>query len=91
MWLLPCKAHNFMLTGSRMLENCLRGPIQYASYNIAMTFTYNDLLLGSKPQNCPLFMTTYIREQKVNVILMDGGLAVNIIPKSAINDLGTAI
>ena len=31
-------------------------PIQYASCNIAVTFTDDDLLLGSKPHNRPLFM-----------------------------------
>ena len=33
-------------------------------------------------------MIGYIREQKVRCILVDGGLAVNIMPKSTMNDLG---
>ncbi|KAL0447773.1 UNVERIFIED_CONTAM: hypothetical protein Slati_1905200 [Sesamum latifolium] len=41
----------------------------------AMTFTDEDLLLGSKPHNRPLFVTCYAREQKVNRILIDGGSA----------------
>jgi len=45
-------------------------------------------LLGSKPHNCPLFVTGYIREHKVRCILVDGGSAVNIMPKSKMNDLG---
>ncbi|KAL0439247.1 UNVERIFIED_CONTAM: hypothetical protein Slati_2407700 [Sesamum latifolium] len=45
-----------------------------------ITFTYEDLLLGSKPHNCPLFVVGYVREQKVNRILIDGGSAVNILP-----------
>ncbi|KAK4382830.1 hypothetical protein Sango_2835700 [Sesamum angolense] len=32
----------------------------------AMTFTDEDLLLGSKPHNKPLFVTCYAHEQKVN-------------------------
>jgi len=32
-------------------------------------------------------MTGYIKEQKVNRILMDRGLSVNIIPKSTMHDL----
>ncbi|KAL0438959.1 UNVERIFIED_CONTAM: hypothetical protein Slati_2378900, partial [Sesamum latifolium] len=36
----------------------------------AMTFTDEDLLLGSKPHNRPLFVTCYAREQKVNRILL---------------------
>ena len=37
-------------------------PIQCASSNTAITFTDNDLLLGSKPHNRPLFVTGYITE-----------------------------
>ncbi|KAL0413001.1 UNVERIFIED_CONTAM: hypothetical protein Sradi_1501800 [Sesamum radiatum] len=45
-----------------------------------ITFTDEDLLLGSKPHNRPLFVAGYVREQKVNRILIDGGSAVNILP-----------
>ncbi|KAL0445566.1 UNVERIFIED_CONTAM: hypothetical protein Slati_1684500 [Sesamum latifolium] len=45
-----------------------------------ITFTDEDLLLGSKPHNRPLFIAGYVREQKVNRILIDGGSAVNILP-----------
>jgi len=38
---------------------------QYAACNLSITFSNDDLLLGSKPHNCPLFITAYIREQKV--------------------------
>jgi len=38
------------------------GPVQCASYNTAVTFTDDDLLLGSKPYNRPLFVTGCIRE-----------------------------
>jgi len=60
----------------------------YVACNTAITFTDDDLLLGSKPHNCPLFVTGYIREQKIRWILVDGGSAVNIMPKSTMNDLG---
>ncbi|KAL0446182.1 UNVERIFIED_CONTAM: hypothetical protein Slati_1746100 [Sesamum latifolium] len=43
-------------------------------------FTDEDLLLGSKPHNRPLFVAGYAREQNVNRILIDGGSAVNILP-----------
>jgi len=42
---------------------------------------------GSKP----IFITRYIKEQKVKWILVDGGSAVNIVPKSTMNDLGIAV
>ena len=66
-------------------------PVQCASCNTAITFTDDDLLLGSKPHNRPLFVTGYIREQKVRRILVDGGSAVNIMPKSTMNDLGITV
>ncbi|KAL0423644.1 UNVERIFIED_CONTAM: hypothetical protein Sradi_0899200 [Sesamum radiatum] len=53
----------------------------------AMTFTDEDLLLGSKPHNRPLFVTYYAREQKVNRILIDGGSAVNILPLRIMKEL----
>ncbi|KAL0295969.1 UNVERIFIED_CONTAM: hypothetical protein Sradi_6649000 [Sesamum radiatum] len=37
----------------------------------AITFTDEDLLLGSKPHNRLLFVTCYAREQNVNCILID--------------------
>jgi len=43
----------------------------YASCHIAITFNDDNLLLASKPRNYPLFITCYIREQKVKQILVD--------------------
>jgi len=48
-------------------------------------------LLRFKPHNCPLFVTGYIRGEKVKRILIDGGSAINIMPKSTMNDLGVAV
>ncbi|KAK4381313.1 hypothetical protein Sango_2979800 [Sesamum angolense] len=53
-----------------------------------ITFTYEDLLLGSKPHNRPLLMVGYAREQKVNKILIDGGSTVNILPLRTLKELG---
>ncbi|XP_057251982.1 uncharacterized protein LOC130591977 [Beta vulgaris subsp. vulgaris] len=58
------------------------------SCNFALAFTDEDLLLGSKPHNRPLFVAGYIFGQRVNRILVDGGSAVNIMPKSTMIDLG---
>ncbi|KAM1331277.1 hypothetical protein ACFX15_043016 [Malus domestica] len=46
----------------------------------AIHFTDEDLLLGFKPYNRPLF--GYVREHKVNYMFVDGGSAINIMPKS---------
>ncbi|KAL0445938.1 UNVERIFIED_CONTAM: hypothetical protein Slati_1721700 [Sesamum latifolium] len=53
-----------------------------------ITFTDEDLLLGSKPHKCPLFVAGYPREQKVNKILIDGGSAVNILSLRTLKELG---
>ncbi|CAL2228190.1 unnamed protein product [Prunus armeniaca] len=57
----------------------------------SITFTDEDLLLGSKPHNCPLFVAWYVREQKLSRMLVDGGSAVNIMPKSTMTKLGITI
>ncbi|KAK4400662.1 hypothetical protein Sango_1172300 [Sesamum angolense] len=56
-----------------------------------INFTDEDLLLGSKPHNHPLFVAGYVREQKVNRILTDGGSAVNILPLRILKELGILI
>jgi len=66
-------------------------PLQCASCNTTVTFTDNNLLLGSKHHNRPLFVACYVKEQKVDRILADGGSVVNIMPKSTMHDLGITI
>jgi len=61
MWLLPLNTWDFILIGSRVGEMS-KGPVECASCNIAITLTDNDLLLGSKPHNCPFFVISCIRE-----------------------------
>ncbi|KAL0336532.1 UNVERIFIED_CONTAM: hypothetical protein Sradi_4865100 [Sesamum radiatum] len=56
-----------------------------------ITFTDEDLLLGSKPHNHHLFVAGYVCEQKVNRILIDGGSAVNILPLRILKKLGIPI
>ena len=48
----------------------------------AIIFTNEDLQLGSKPHNRPLFVTRYIREQNITRILIDEGFGINIMPKA---------
>ncbi|KAL0329080.1 UNVERIFIED_CONTAM: hypothetical protein Sradi_4894700 [Sesamum radiatum] len=56
-----------------------------------ITFTDEDLLLGSKPHNRPLFVVGYVREQKVNKLLIDRGSIVNILPLRILKELGISI
>ncbi|KAM1620591.1 hypothetical protein ACFX11_019333 [Malus domestica] len=57
----------------------------------AIKFTDKDLLLGSKPHNHPLFVLGYVREHKVNRMLVDGGSAINIMPKSTMTTIGIKV
>ena len=65
--------------------------IVYRAYCSSIIFTDDDHLLGSKIHNRPLFVTGYIREQKVNRILIDGGSAVNILPLKILKELGISL
>ncbi|KAL0461139.1 UNVERIFIED_CONTAM: hypothetical protein Slati_0001500 [Sesamum latifolium] len=53
-----------------------------------LSFTDEDLLLGSKPHNRPLFVLGFVQEQKVNRMLIDGGSVVNIMPRTTMKKLG---
>ena len=53
-----------------------------------ITFIDEDLQLGLKPYNRPMFVTGYIQEQNITRILIDGGSAVNIMPKTTMKQLG---
>ena len=61
---------------------------QCANCHGKITFTNKDLLLGSKSHNRPLFVSSYIREEKVSRILIDDGSAVNIMSKMTMKHLG---
>uniref|UniRef100_A0A2N9GU49 Retrotransposon gag domain-containing protein n=1 Tax=Fagus sylvatica TaxID=28930 RepID=A0A2N9GU49_FAGSY len=61
---------------------------QCANCHGKITFTDEDLLLGSKPHNRSLFVSGYIREEKVSRILIDDGSAVNIMSKVTMKRLG---
>jgi len=71
-WMLQCvdatlrhlKLYADKVKDAKESSKCLG---QHATYNTAITFTDNDLLLGSRPHNRPLFVTSYIREKKSSV------------------------
>jgi len=98
---LPNETHQHMVTALQCPEHYAKRvedvrempkvPVQCVSCNAAVIFTVNDLVLGSKPHNYPLFMTSYIKEQRVNRILVDGGLATSIMLKSMMYDLAIIV
>ncbi|XP_074299880.1 uncharacterized protein LOC141631058 [Silene latifolia] len=65
--------------------------IQCISCNAALTFSDEDLLHGSKPRNRPLYVSSYIRGQKVNIILIDGGSGFNLMLKATMKELGNTV
>ncbi|XP_074265755.1 uncharacterized protein LOC141588199 [Silene latifolia] len=77
------------LYAGKMKEKCepLSNRLD-VSLQCALSFSDEDLLLGSKPHNRPLYVSGYIRGQKVKRILIDGGSGVNIMPKATMNELG---
>ena len=56
-----------------------------------MTFADEDLLLGSKPHNRPLFFLGYTRGERVSRIFIDDGSAINIMPKGTMRRLGISV
>lgn len=57
-----------------------------------ITLRDEDLLLGSRPHNRPLFVTGYTREQRLDVVkLLDGGSAVNILALRTMKELGISM
>ena len=56
-----------------------------------MMFVDEDLLLGSKPHNRPLFVSGYTRGEIVSHNLIDDGSAVNIMPKGTMKHLGKSM
>lgn len=45
-------------------------------------------MLGYKPHNHPLYVSSFVREQKIDHILIDRGSAINILPKMKMRQLG---
>ncbi|KAL4201677.1 hypothetical protein AMTRI_Chr02g217350 [Amborella trichopoda] len=70
----PIKVDPAILT---ILQGCM--PI---------TFSEDDLHLREKFHNCPLFVTGELHACPINQILLDGGSAVNLIPRRILTQLG---
>nr|XP_027067664.1 uncharacterized protein LOC113693306 [Coffea arabica] len=51
-------------------------------------FDDDDLTVEFKTHNRPLFVSAYVREQKMSRVLIDGGSAVNIMSVRAMKELG---
>ncbi|WP_168415612.1 hypothetical protein [Acinetobacter indicus] len=56
-----------------------------------ITFSDEDLLLGHKSHNRPLFVSGYTRGIKINRILIDPGSSVNIMPLKTLKEIGLGV
>ena len=68
--------------------NALQQTQECCTCSPNLFFTDEDLLLGSKPHNRPLYVSGYAHEQKINCILINGDSAVKILLKMTMRRLG---
>ncbi|KAB2632370.1 hypothetical protein D8674_028617 [Pyrus ussuriensis x Pyrus communis] len=83
--------HEVQESKDKSLELGLHEYATCYAANDAITFIDEDLLLGLKPYNSPLFVSGYVKEYKVNRMLVDGGSAINIMPKSTMATIGIKV
>ncbi|XP_070039747.1 uncharacterized protein [Nicotiana tomentosiformis] len=53
-----------------------------------VTFTNDDLLLGDTLHNCPLYLISYMCDERSNRIVVDGGSSVNILLICTVKEFG---
>ncbi|KAL0368501.1 UNVERIFIED_CONTAM: hypothetical protein Scaly_1069000 [Sesamum calycinum] len=76
-----CKCH-------RLVGHAIQDCFVFKDKVMQLARQDEDLLIGSKPHNHPLFMAGYAGEQKVNRIFIDGGSTINILPLRTLKELG---
>ncbi|KAA0057705.1 retrotransposon gag protein [Cucumis melo var. makuwa] len=79
---------NALLNSAASSSSAPTATYKSTPYCMSINFSDEDLLLGSKLHKGPLYVSGYVREQRVDRILMDNGSAVNIMPKSTMRQLG---
>ncbi|KAA0051157.1 uncharacterized protein E5676_scaffold863G001200 [Cucumis melo var. makuwa] len=79
---------NALLNSAASSSSAPTATCESTPYCMSIDFLDEDLLLGSKLHNRPLYVYGYVREQRVDRILIDNGSAVNIMPKSTMRQLG---
>ncbi|TYK05044.1 uncharacterized protein E5676_scaffold1317G00070 [Cucumis melo var. makuwa] len=81
---------NAFLNSAASSSSAPTGTYESTPYCMSIDFSDEDLLLGSKLHNRPLYVSGYVREQRVDQILIDNGSVVNIM-KSTMRQLGILI
>ncbi|KAA0033768.1 uncharacterized protein E5676_scaffold1428G00900 [Cucumis melo var. makuwa] len=78
---------NALLNLAASSSSALTATCKSTPYCMSIDFSDEDLLLGSKLHNRHLYVFGYVREQRVDRILIDNGSAINIMPKSTMRQL----
>ncbi|KAL4179113.1 hypothetical protein AMTRI_Chr13g118430 [Amborella trichopoda] len=55
---------------------------------VLVPFSNDDLQLGGKFHNCPLFVTSELHAHHISRIMLDGGSVVNLIPRRILTRIG---
>ena len=64
-WVVVARHHAKLYVDKvKVVKEPAKLPTQCASCNTTMSCKDEDLLLGSKPHDCPLFVTSYIKGKK---------------------------
>ncbi|KAA0054170.1 ty3-gypsy retrotransposon protein [Cucumis melo var. makuwa] len=69
---------NALLNSAASSSSVLTTTYESTPYCMFIDFSDEDLLLGSKLHNRPLYVSGYVREKRVDRILIDNGSTVNI-------------
>ena len=71
------------------VDEVLSSPLnRCAACMPCVTFSDEDLQLGSANHNRPLYVTSRIGDERINRILLDCGSAVNLLPLRALRAIG---
>ncbi|KAA0054506.1 retrotransposon gag protein [Cucumis melo var. makuwa] len=79
---------NALLNSAASSSSAPTATYESTPYCMSIDFSDQDLLLGSKLHNRSFYVSGYVREQRVDWILINNGSTVNIMPKSTMRQLG---
>ncbi|KAA0051508.1 ty3-gypsy retrotransposon protein [Cucumis melo var. makuwa] len=82
---------NALLSSAASSSSAPTVTYESTTYCMSIDFSDEDLLLGSKLHNRPLYVSGYVLEERVDRILVYNRSTVNIMPKSTIRQLGILI
>ncbi|KAA0039582.1 retrotransposon gag protein [Cucumis melo var. makuwa] len=85
---VACHAINATKEETASSSSAPTATYESTPYCMSIDFSDEDLLMGSKLHNQPLYVSGYVREQRVDWILINNGSTVNMMSKSTMRQLG---